>query len=161
MTQSTYKVADSFTQLRNMVLSLTAEQLGLTESSAFPILAVVMETGYESAVASLVTVADGSASLYFSNGGGMIGSGHHDGVRDQAATLFIQASQTIEQFTAPPSCPLPELGATVFYLVTRGGIVSAGATNKELESDSHPLTALFAQGHNVISAIRVAQDQSS
>jgi hypothetical protein len=46
-----------------------------------PILALLMETGYPEAVATLVAVADGTSSLYFSNGGGFIGVGTPAGVR--------------------------------------------------------------------------------
>ena len=39
-------------------------------------------------VASLVSIADGTTSLYFSNGGGIIGAGQHQKVRDASARLI-------------------------------------------------------------------------
>jgi hypothetical protein len=63
-----------YQDLRRQVLRLTPDQLGEAFADA-PILALVMETGYPEAVATLVGVADGTTSLYFSNGGGFIGAG--------------------------------------------------------------------------------------
>jgi len=54
--------------LRQQVLRLTPEQVGDAFADA-PILAVLMETGYEQAVATLVGVVHGTSSLYLSNGG--------------------------------------------------------------------------------------------
>ena len=48
----------------------------------------LMETGYPRAVATLVVVADGSTSLYLSNGGGTIGAGQHARVRSASAEFM-------------------------------------------------------------------------
>jgi hypothetical protein len=58
-----------YEDLRNQALNLRKEQLG-DAFAEVPILAVLMETGYPEAVATLVGVVDGTSSLYFSNGGG-------------------------------------------------------------------------------------------
>src|SRR5437868_3065405 len=68
----TYKTAGVYDGLRKQILELKADQLGAPTNQA--VLAFVMETGYPEAVATLVAVMDGSASLYFSNGGGIIGA---------------------------------------------------------------------------------------
>ena len=73
-----YEQAEVYSDLRKQVLSLTSEQLGTNS----PVLAVLMETGYPEAVATLVSVADGSSSLYYSNGGGIIGAGEYNQVHD-------------------------------------------------------------------------------
>lgn len=42
-----------------------------------------METGYEEAVFSLRCITEGSISIYFSNGGGMIGIGEHEDAKEK------------------------------------------------------------------------------
>jgi hypothetical protein len=69
--------AEVYSRLRTQVLELTPAQLGDSVSVDAPILALLMETAYPEAVATLIAVADGSSSLYFSNGGGFIGAGAH------------------------------------------------------------------------------------
>jgi len=60
-------------ELRSMVLNLNPKDIGLTkENFPHPVFALVMETGFPEGSFTLSSVADGSTSLYFSNGGGII-----------------------------------------------------------------------------------------
>jgi hypothetical protein len=68
-----YVLADVYRGLRAQALQLTAAQVGPADA----VFGVLMETGYPEAVVSLVALSDGTASLYFSNGGGIIGTGGH------------------------------------------------------------------------------------
>jgi hypothetical protein len=74
-----YQMADVYRDLRQQVLTLDPAKIGLPSSDKNQIHGVLMETGYPEAVATLVTIADGTVSLYFSNGGGIIGVGQHEG----------------------------------------------------------------------------------
>jgi hypothetical protein len=67
--------AEVYAGLRQQALRLTPDQLGDGSLAGVPILALLMETGYPQAVATLVAVVDGTSSLYFSNGGGFIDAG--------------------------------------------------------------------------------------
>jgi hypothetical protein len=60
------------------------------------------------AVVSLVAVAKGGTSLYFSTGGGVIGGGEHDSVRAANRKLLLFVEQGLELFVRrlhvrPPS----------------------------------------------------------
>jgi hypothetical protein len=59
--------AEAYDDLRKQVLRLTPDQLGRAFADE-PVLALLMETGYSEAVATLAGVVDGTSSLYFSNG---------------------------------------------------------------------------------------------
>jgi hypothetical protein len=67
-----YVLADIYRDLRNKVLTLDPSKIGLSSFGSNRVWGVVMETGYTGAVVTLVTIADGTVSLYFSNGGGII-----------------------------------------------------------------------------------------
>jgi hypothetical protein len=67
-----YKVAEAYTGLRNLVLSTKPTELGLKPSTD-EVWGVVMETGYPTAVVTPVALADGTVSLYFSNGAELLG----------------------------------------------------------------------------------------
>jgi hypothetical protein len=58
-----YKTAEVYDGLRHQALQLKAEQLGAPADQQ--VLAVLMETRYPGAVATLVAVMDGAASLCF------------------------------------------------------------------------------------------------
>lgn len=83
-----YAPADVYSGLRCQVLALKPNDHGLSDRQPF---AVLMETGYEEAVATLAVIADGTTSLYFSNGGGVIGAGQHAAVR-KASSDFLPMS---------------------------------------------------------------------
>jgi hypothetical protein len=66
-----------------------------------------METGYVEAVATLVGVADGTASLYFSNGGGFIGAATHANVAEanrRRLETGIESLPELSVVTDPPVC---------------------------------------------------------
>src|SRR5260221_6695827 len=66
-----YQVAEVYSGLRNMIFSITPDSIGVKLKEPGEVWGVVMETGYPKAVATLVALADGTVSLYFSNGGSM------------------------------------------------------------------------------------------
>jgi len=150
---SGYETAEIYDELRGRALGLTADELGLEPDEA-PMLATLMELGYPEAVASLVTIADGAASLYFSNGGGMIGAGEHESVAHMARSFVAASAAYAEQMQEVVIPPLPARDSVRFQLVTGRGVRSAEVPQKLLEKGDHPLTPLFHHGHDVIAAIR-------
>src|SRR5260221_3790710 len=71
--------AEAYAGLRRLALSLGAESVGRSLPPDAPVVAVLMDSGMANAVATLVGVADGTTSLYYSTGGGVIGAGaRHD-----------------------------------------------------------------------------------
>jgi hypothetical protein len=75
--------------LRSMVLNLNPKDIGITKDNfPHPVFALLMETGYPEGSFTLSSVADGSTSLYFSNGGGIIGGGEHENVHKASSYLL-------------------------------------------------------------------------
>jgi len=148
---SGYEVAEVYRGLRTQVL-------GLAKDSPFASgdgpAAVLMETGFPGAVVSLVAIADGTTSLYFSNGGGMIGLGAHEAVRAASARFLAAAAAASGEMKAADGTPLPALGRVRFYLVGADGTRTAEAAEQDLGNHRHALSPLFHLGHAVISAIR-------
>ncbi len=150
--------ADVYEGLRKQVLRLTPEQLGEAFADA-PILALLMETGYEQAVATLVGVADGTSSLYFSNGGGVIGAGAHASVAEANARWLESGLTFLPELSEIADPPLPEQGVTQFVAVTPDGLRGASAREDELGSGAHRLSPFFYAAQDVITQIRLTQDR--
>ena len=113
-----------------------------------------METGYPKAVASLVAFVDGTTSLYFSSGGGMLGAGTHESVR-KASTMFLRfANEHVAKFAPASDYPLPEKGRVRFYVHTFDGVLTAERDEQDLGHQRDPLWPVFHAGHAVIAAIR-------
>ena len=149
--------AEVYLGLRQQVLRLTADQLGDDASAAAPILVLLMETGYEEAVATLVAVADGTTSLYFSNGGGFVGAGAHADVAEASGRWLETGREFLPQLSAVSDPALPDVGLTQFVAVTPEGLRGIVAPEEELGEGRHALSPLFHAGHDVITQIRLTQ----
>jgi len=149
------EVVDIYRELRQQVLTLDPSQVGLSPSDENRIWGMLMETGYSDAVVTLVTIADGTVSLYFSNGGGIIGVGEHEGPR-KANKLFLALAEKYTQYAKPTQqFPLPKEGNTRFYFLTYDGILTVEYKEDDLGNERLPLSPLFLEAHEVISQARV------
>jgi len=143
--------------LREQALERSAEQLGVTPTPVLPhVFGILMETCYDSAVASLVAFVDGSASLYVSSGGGVIGAGQHASVRATLQPFFLAAEKHMNALTPATETPYPKGGRVRFYVRTFEGTFTAEADEQDLGNMRHVLSPVFHAGHAVITAVREA-----
>jgi hypothetical protein len=155
-----YKQADVYVGLRRQVLSLTAEQIQFSPTTDNPkVLAVLMETGYPEAVATLVSISDGAASLYFSNGGGIIGAGENEAPNAASRALVRSAEEFIKECKRTTDFPLPQKNFTRFYLVTVDGTFTEEVLEDDLGNKRHKLSPLFHKAQDLITAVRLAEEQ--
>jgi hypothetical protein len=148
-----YRQHEAYAGMRAQVLQLTAAALHLPARPHVTI-AAMMETAHAEAVASLVTIAGGSASVYFSTGGGIIGRGEHESVRAPARAFLDLAAASRAELQATDSFPLPRPKQVRFYLVTTDGVLTGEAPEDAVGHMVHPLFPLFHSGHAVIAAMR-------
>jgi hypothetical protein len=108
-------------------------------------------------VATLVVFDDGTTSLYFSGGGGVIGAGAHDAVKRVAQEFRGQAGHASAQFSPASRFDLPPSGTSAFYVVTDSATLTSGPVeNSVLAGGRHPLSALARAAQDVITQIRRA-----
>ena len=148
--------AEVYAGLRRQVIDLKADQLG-GEFAQVPILALLMETGYEKAVATLVAVADGTTSLYFSTGGGIIGAGVHESVAMASRRWLEEGVTFLGQLEPVADPPLPAVGQTQFVAVTNDGVRAAVALEEDLGRNRHVLSPLFYAAQEVITQVRLIE----
>jgi hypothetical protein len=141
--------------MREQVLTMSPLELGVVSGPGhLRIWSVLMETGYPEAVASLVTIADDTTSLHFSNGGGIIGAGQHAAVRSAANRFIALADSYADALAIAGEHPLPSVGRVRFYARAFDGLRTLEASVTELGENRHPLSPLFHAGHEVIAAVR-------
>ncbi len=149
-----YEQADIYRDLRAQALRVDAQML----EAHGGIFALLMETGYEDAVATIVATADGSTSMYLSNGGGTIGAGEYEQVREVVFETLSETAKYVGKLNPTESYPLPTFGQTRFYVVTDGGVLTGAADEDLLGNEKHELSPLFHQVHKLISYIRTAEE---
>lgn len=141
-------------KLRTHAFSVRPSELGLNEAETGKVWGVIMETGYPEALFSLVVFGEGTTSIYFGNGGGIIGAGEHAPVRAAAAKLLTAAGDNLSKLMPVQAPTLPEIGEVKFYFRTHLGLYAASAQEDLLGEGKHQLSALFYLAHGVITAVR-------
>lgn len=143
--------------LRAQILHLDPAEVDIDVSDGRP-WGVVMDSTFDHGSASLVSLADGTASIYFSSGGGVIGGQFHEQVA-AAAKSFVGRAAELTGLTAPaPDEQLPAPGYTRFFLLTPGGTRMAEASENDLAEGTHPLSPLFFAAQDVITQLRVVSE---
>ncbi len=147
--------ADDIAELRGMAFALDPAEIGISkENFAHPVWGMVTETGFADGYFTLITLADGSTSLYFSTGGGMIGAGEFAGVRRAVghyltgAQYFFDRAEPVEQY------PRPAPGKVTFYFLAFDGVYAYTASERKLGIGDDDLSNLFYAAHGVIDEIR-------
>jgi hypothetical protein len=146
--------------LRRLVLSTSPADLGLTvDADPERVYGVLMETGYDAAVVTIVSLIDGTTSMYFSTGGGTIGAGEQEPVAEATRAFVAMAQVFVGQTEPTTSFDLPDLGRVRFQLLTVGGSRTAEADENDLGFGRHALSPLFHAGQDVVTEIRLLSEQ--
>jgi len=152
--------AEVYNGLRNQILNLKPSDAGIEPSNEMPnVWGILMETGYPQAVVTLISLADGTTSLYFSNGGGMIGGGQHETVAQASKSFVIAAEGYYPKMTLTESFPSPAIGRVKFYALTYSGVYTIDIDENDLGNKKHELSPLFYYGQEVITQFRLVQEQ--
>jgi hypothetical protein len=144
--------ADIYGAARNRVLNLTPAEAGVEQSPDLPrVWGVVMDVPQPAV--TLVALADGTTSLYFGNGGAVVGAGEHAPVAKARDSLIALVQQFDSKLEPTTDFPLPPVGSVRFYLLTFTGVRTA-----EVSGLQHELMPLSEHADEVITAIRMCTE---
>jgi hypothetical protein len=119
-----------------------------------------MEIGVPKGAASIVAVADGSASMYTSVGGGMIGVGEYPSGRQAAMKFLKKVESLLDLMPIASDLPLPRSGEHALVALSHDGTRRrVVASEKDLQDGTHPLFAAFDAGQDLITAMRLLQEK--
>ncbi len=114
-----------------------------------------MDWNVQNGTATVMSMSDGSASVYLSGGGGYIGGKGIIGVR-VAAQKAVEEARAVRLPAQPTtSFPLPESHEVIFYLLTDGGVYTLRTNEQELKVAVHPLRKLVDAMQSVITQFRI------
>lgn len=144
---------------RDMVLQGSRARFGLPSASkpAEP-WGLLMDWGGEEGTATVVAIADGSASVYLSSGGRFIGGGEsHDSIRAAAKRTVELAKEVQPLMQLTTTYPLPQNGHMTFYVLTDAGIFTATVSDEEIETHKSPLYKLGDSVQMIMTEYRIVQ----
>lgn len=146
-----YEVDETYLSMRQQVLDLAGDDTDLGDGG---VRAVMMGTGFDDHCFTLVAVADGTLSIYLSDGGGMIGTGAWQKVNAMTRAFVRDAAQFAAELEPTAEFPLPDAGQTGIYFIGKGEMLSAHHQEADLGNDRLALSPLFHQAHHLIGVIR-------
>jgi hypothetical protein len=150
------KAMEVYLGLRNQALSSSARQGQTAGIRPDDPRAVLMDVNTTTRIATIAAFADGTASIYISNGGGLLGGGQaYPSVHDAGQKLIAVARKLQPTMQKTQQYPLPEKGEVIFYVVTGNGVYTVRALQSECTKRTHPLYELFAAGDDVITQYRL------
>lgn len=160
MADSTSETDPATAGLRALMLDTSPADIGIARSAELPdVWGLLMEMSISDTAVTLAVVADGTVSLYFRRGGGMLGLGAREPVRRAARAMLRAAQGCHGVMTAAADFPYPEAGRVCFYLLTFAGVVTADAEEQELQAGRGRLAGLYHAGQDVITEVRLSSEQ--
>jgi hypothetical protein len=142
-------------------LELDPSAVGIEPSPELPrVFGLLMDTTYSNGTAAVVALADGTASLYTSSGGGLIGAGRFEPVRAAAVDLLRHVEGWLDLLGDDSSSTLPPIGHVTITALTYSGRRSVSATEDELVQSRHPAAPMFQAVHGVLAQMRRAAELS-
>jgi hypothetical protein len=149
-----------YTGLRSAALASKPSTFGLADtSSATQVYALLMDMGYPTATATIFVGADGTASLYTSTGGDVIGDQAHKSVRNAVELLLAVAAESMPWLSQTTDFPVPADGHTSFVALTSTGAFAGSVPTNQLGAVEHDLSKLFFTAHGVITQLREVSSQ--
>lgn len=141
-----------FKGVRTLALELKPESFGEKCGDSSRVIAVLMETGYPEGVATFIATMDGSASLYYETGGGIVGASEEELVARLAIEYVNFSYDYSKEAELTKEFPLPEKKRVRFYFVTCNGVRTLESSESDLGYNKHAFSQLFHKAHSVIAA---------
>jgi hypothetical protein len=118
-----------------------------------------MEVGYEVGTAMLVSLIDGTTSLYYSTGGGMIGSGSYPPLAEASRSFITQAEAHLNRIPTCSVFPLPEVNQVRFIILTFSRKHSIVLPLNTLVTGEAPLGPLYSKAQNTLTELHRSDGQ--
>jgi hypothetical protein len=117
---------------------------------------VLMDWPISSGMMTTLAAADGTASIYLSNGGGFLGGGQkYPAIRQAAINAIVIGGRLWPHFQPASTHELPPAGEIFFYIATNEGVHFAGATEAAMRDRTSPLRFLGAVMQEIVTQYRL------
>jgi hypothetical protein len=148
--------------LRRNILTLTPEQIGFIPKPGDPSTwGVVTDLGSPNGWVTLVSLAEGTTSMYTSAGGGILGAGEDKTGKPAGASagLVMVAEKYFRQMQPTKEFPLPAAPNVRFYILTLEGVYTTEFKQLTPADANHPFFELYAYAQNVVTELRLFSEK--
>lgn len=146
---------EAYEGLRSQALACTASTVGV-QADGDPVFGVLMDMSFPGGPVTIVSLADGTTSMYTSSGGGVIGGGTHARVAAASRQLVSVAAAHRSCFSADWHDGQLKPGQIRLIALVPSGQLAAVADEEELVTGKSPLSPVFMAANWVITQLRIA-----
>ncbi len=151
--------AEAMRALRLQALSTPAKEFGISPSEAFPTTyGVVIDFPIDEHTATIVSLSDGTASLYTTSTFGIIGGGSHDNVNAAAKKLVSLSNSFAAKASTSKDFAYPKKGIVRFYFLSYDDVKLIDVKLSAIESDKSEYSPLFWQAQEVLTQLRLSTE---
>lgn len=147
----------TYSSMRKLAFTFKPEDMDINMGNDYQVYGAVVDMGVDAnKIVTMICFIDGTTSLYFSEGGGIIGAGRHESVKNAVST-FLENSFLALPVTkhADNIDRLPAENQHTFYLFTKAGIFTITINIQDIEKCKE-YQLLFSQSQIVLNEIRKA-----
>jgi hypothetical protein len=159
MDENDKKICEAMKNMREMMLTAKPSELNFKPDREFgSVYGILMEFHIDEHVATVVSMKDGTTSLYTTSQFGIIGSGEYNNPKKASKNFVRKASRYINKAVLVKVFPYPPKDEVHFYLLTFEGVKLINAKLNELVEEKDQNSDLFYAGQEVLTKIRLQVD---
>ena len=121
---------------------------------------VVIEIGTQDRVILVFGLLDGTASVYWSSDGGLVGGRDHPQISSAAKALVAAARDIVDVVARVDQTPLPQPGRVRVSILTSDGIRAGEDDEASLMAGRGVLYPLFLRGNDIVNGYRALQSRA-
>ncbi len=149
-----FRRAPAAAALRRQQILTAQFAIGTTAGKPDVPTGLAMDWNLGDALATLVVFDDGTTSLFFSPGGGIVGAARFEDVARAARVFREQAHRLRSRLTPVTSFPPPTPNHVVFYAIGDSATLSSGELHvDDVRRDAHPFCALERTARELMGGI--------
>ena len=132
------KIEDVYIDLRQQAFGVKPESKEFYQDGVNLVYGAVVDIPVTNATVSLFCSFDGTVSLYYSNGGGILGSGQeYEAVSKVGREFLYNASQTLDYLNIVTDTTFVKKAKSVVYLLSSKGIYKTEYNMNQSQSEEY------------------------
>jgi hypothetical protein len=152
-------IAEIYLELRDLIIRGDPHVQGWAPSPELPhVWGALVEVGLPEGPATVVSLVDGTTSLYLGNGAATIGAGEAATVADLTRRLLVAVEGALPDLHPVWEFPVPARGEVRVVALTYAGPMGAHAPETDVATGTGPLAAVYAASSAVLDGIRRLDD---
>lgn len=154
------KKENPYHELRNQALLAKPSEIGIEINNENQAYGAVIDMQMGRYIATLVCFMDGTTSLYFENGGGIIGIGQRcDEVAEESRSFLQNSPQVLGSMELTNNTAMPSKNHHSIYMLTSKGIYKSQLDPERIDSANEEMQLLFSMYQQLLSTVRESTEK--